>query len=32
MSDIVFLPLYPELEEEELDEMLAAVARTEGDG
>jgi dTDP-4-amino-4,6-dideoxygalactose transaminase len=32
MSDIVFLPLYPELEEEELDEMLEAVARTEGDG
>jgi perosamine synthetase len=32
MSDIVFLPLYPELEEEELDEMLEAVARAEGDG
>jgi perosamine synthetase len=32
MSDIVFLPLYPELEEAELDEMLEAVAWAEGDG
>ena len=32
MSDIVFLPLYPELDEAELDEMLAAVARTDGHG
>lgn len=32
MSAIVFLPLYPELDEAELDEMLAAVARTDGDG
>ena len=30
MSAIVFLPLYPELDEAELDEMLAAVARTDG--
>jgi hypothetical protein len=27
MSDIVFLPLYPELTEAELDDMLAAIAR-----
>jgi dTDP-4-amino-4,6-dideoxygalactose transaminase len=27
MSDIVFLPLYPELAEPELDDMLAAIAR-----
>lgn len=32
MSDIVFLPLYPELEEAELDEMLAAVAQANGQG
>ena len=32
MSDIVFLPLYPELDETELDEMLAAVARADGHG
>ena len=32
MSDIVFLPLYPELDEAELDEMLAAVARTDEHG
>jgi perosamine synthetase len=32
MSDIVFLPLYPELDEAELDEMLAAVARADGHG
>lgn len=32
MSDIVFLPLYPELDEAELDEMLAAVARIDGHG
>ena len=27
MSDIAFLPLYPELAEQELDDMLAAIAR-----
>jgi perosamine synthetase len=32
MDDIVFLPIYPELDEEELDEMLAAVVRTDGHG
>ena len=32
MNDIVFLPLYPELDETELDEMLAAVARADGHG
>jgi hypothetical protein len=32
MSDIVFLPLYPELDEAELDEMLAAVVRADGHG
>jgi perosamine synthetase len=32
MNDIVFLPLYPELDETELDEILAAVARADGHG
>jgi dTDP-4-amino-4,6-dideoxygalactose transaminase len=32
MSEIVFLPLYPELDEAELDEMLAAVVRAHGHG
>jgi dTDP-4-amino-4,6-dideoxygalactose transaminase len=32
MSDILFLPLYPELEEAELDELLEAVARAGRDG
>ena len=32
MRDIVFLPLYPELDERELDVLLAAVARADGHG
>jgi dTDP-4-amino-4,6-dideoxygalactose transaminase len=32
MSDILFLPLYPELDETEIDELLAAVDRADGDG
>jgi perosamine synthetase len=32
MSDIVFLPLYPELTESELDTMLAAIAQADGRG
>jgi perosamine synthetase len=32
MSDIVFLPLYPDLDDTEVDELLAAVDRADGPG